>query len=103
MSRMKNTRKTNKPKSRIPLILLIVAGGLLLLAGGYLFLNGDRSVPSAAPEVSGTPSLQVDQEQIDFGDVPFSQYVTASFELTNAGDAPLQFTEQPYVELKAGC
>ena len=51
----------------------------------------------------GSPQLELDREQVDFGDVSFNQMVEATFELHNSGDATLLFVEEPFVELKDGC
>jgi hypothetical protein len=53
--------------------------------------------------VSGAPALKVDKEKIDLGTVQLGEWVTANFELVNAGDQPLRFTEQPYVTVVEGC
>jgi hypothetical protein len=80
----------------------VLAGALLLLAG-FIFYPRDSVDPSFTPEVEGAPSLKVDKEIINFGDVQLNTSVTAAFKLTNVGDKTLRFTEQPYIELKDGC
>jgi hypothetical protein len=60
-------------------------------------------IVDATAEVKGGPSLKVDKEIIDFGDRKLGEVVTAEFQLTNAGDKQLRFSELPFVELKAGC
>ena len=45
----------------------------------------------------------MDQEKLDFGDVPFEQLVVATFRLTNTGDAPLQILGEPVVAAVEGC
>jgi hypothetical protein len=81
----------------------MVIGVILLIGVGFLLLSKDETDPNYIPEVTGGPSLKADKQQIDFGDVRFNEFVTASFTLTNVGDQSLNFTGQPYVELKAGC
>ena len=82
-----------------PLIVGMVLAGL-----AFLVLRGKPAAqPLAAIEVHGAPSLKVDQEQIDMGDVKLGQMVEASFRLTNIGDQPLRFTKQPYIEVVEGC
>jgi len=78
-----------------PVLLLVLSG--LLLAGLAVFF---ALRPAAA---DGTARLEVDQEKLDFGDVHFNQPVTATFRLTNTGDAPLKFTKAPFIQVKAGC
>jgi hypothetical protein len=101
--RRKNSHK-RKP-SPIPIPLLLGLGGLALIAVAALaFWGGDRSkAPKAEIEVTGAPSLKVDQEVVDLGDVKLGQTVEVAFQLTNVGDKPLQFTEEPYIEVKEGC
>ena len=54
-------------------------------------------------EISGQPSLKVDQELIDYGDVKVNTNLTFDIELTNVGDQPLEISEPPYIEVKEGC
>jgi hypothetical protein len=53
--------------------------------------------------VSGAPSLKIDKEFVDFGDVRYERPVGASFQLTNVGDRPLKFSRAPYIEVVEGC
>lgn len=99
-------KSSGKSGNRIWTLLILAVGGLILIvAGAILFRGGDRSDQSAGIplEVSGAPSLKVDQEVIDFGDVKVNEVVRATFRLANIGDQPLQFSQAPYVELAAGC
>jgi hypothetical protein len=57
----------------------------------------------AENQVKGSPSLLVDQETIDLGNVPLGQWVTVKFKVTNVGDQSLSFTQKPYVQVAAGC
>ncbi|MEW5985528.1 MAG: hypothetical protein AB1791_02740 [Chloroflexota bacterium] len=82
--------------------LLMAAGVVVLVLVGFLawrYLN----TPQATIEVTGAPSLKVDKEVIDLGDVRLGQTVEASFEITNVGDETLRLTEAPYVEVVEGC
>lgn len=85
--------------------LFLPLGGIALIGLAFLFLRGGRqhSQPLAAIEVQGAPSLNVDQEKIDLGDVKLGQMVQVSFRLTNVGDKSLRFSEQPYIEVVEGC
>jgi hypothetical protein len=105
MSKKKSESKINRDKKRKTLSVVIwsILGAALLLLAAFLFYPKQDTVSDLIPEVDGSPSLEADMEQIDFGDVRFNEFVTASFELTNVGDESLRFTQQPYVELKAGC
>ena len=91
------------PRSKAP--LLIIAGGvaLVVIAALLIFSGGAPASPPAAIEVSGAPALKVDKEKVDLGTVRLGEWVTVNFELANAGDQPLRFTETPYVTVVEGC
>lgn len=84
-----------------PLIFIAIGIVLLGLAGflAWRYLNA----PKATLEVTGAPSLKVDKEIVDLGDVRLGQTVEASFEITNVGDETLRLTEAPYVEVVERC
>jgi hypothetical protein len=65
--------------------------------------NAQSSTLMLTPVVTGAPRLQVDQDQVDMGDIKLGQTVQTLFTLTNAGDQPLQITEPPYIEVLEGC
>jgi len=105
----------SKPKTRIQerrqkerqrkILIATLAGGLLLIISGAFFAKSaleNRANPSLI-EVSGQPSLKVDQERIDYGDVKLNTNLTFALELTNVGDQPLRISETPYVEVVEGC
>ncbi|HEX6304449.1 MAG TPA: hypothetical protein VFZ76_09690 [Anaerolineales bacterium] len=96
-------RGSKRAQSNLPLIIAI--GGVLLV-GAALFAFWKSQQPasqSASIKVSGRPSLEVDRDFVDFGDVPLDQVISVDFELANVGDQPLQFTAKPYVEVVEGC
>jgi hypothetical protein len=84
-----------------PLILL-VAGGVLLIFVAVSVLN-KPSKPQPAIEVSGSPSLKVDKQKVDLGNIKLGRVVDVSFELTNVGDQTLRFSKTPYIEVVEGC
>jgi hypothetical protein len=96
-------KKTEKKNQTVLFALVLALGGVFLVSAAFLLFPKPKSVPNPASNEAGLPRLAVDREQIDFGDVPVGQVVTASFELTNTGDSTLRFTEDPTVQLKAGC
>jgi len=86
-------------------LIMVIAGGLLLITAG-VFIAKDTLANRADPglvEVSGQPSLKVDQELIDYGDVKLNTNLTFALQLTNVGDQPLKISEDPYVEVLEGC
>lgn len=95
-----NPQQEGKAKSWTPLALILGAGLLLILGAAAVF---QLSKPGSALEQKGPPSLTVDVEEINLGDIPIGQTVQASFKITNTGDQPLKFTEAPYIEVKEGC
>ena len=94
----KRQRKQNQPW--IPLLLLL--GGVLLVGAAFLSFR-EKTFPKAGIEVRGAPSLKVDHEKIDLGDMKFNQPAEVSIRLTNVGDKTLHLTKTPYVEVVEGC
>ena len=85
-------------------VLLVLLG--IVLVGGALFAARKAGQPSTAKvpiEVSGSPSLKVNKDKVDLGDVKLGQVVTVNFTLANVGDQTLRFNEKPYVEVVEGC
>jgi len=100
----KRTESGREAASRWPLLLMV--GGLLLAGAAAILWWQSPSTPKApgsSSEVTGSPKLKVDREKVDLGDVPLGQTVEVTFELTNAGDRQLRFTDVPYIEVAAGC
>ena len=104
--------KVNTPplrRSRLPLRLaapIVGSGALLVIIVGVVLLAtiGRGSSSTGSPvQVAGRPALAVDQQKIDFGRVPLDIPVKATFQLSNAGEQPLQILSQPAVEVKQGC
>lgn len=102
MSRKNRMQPARKPKARIGSIAL-AAAGLVLLGLAAFALWRSASTPKVTPEVTGAPKLKVDKTDVDLGDVPLGKTVEVAFELTNAGDRQLRFTDVPYVEVVEGC
>jgi len=76
--------------------LILALGGILVVIAAFFFArqNGDGS---------GTPSIAVDQQMIDYGDVKFDTEKTFAVKVTNTGDGTLRFKEEPYIEILEGC
>jgi multidrug efflux pump subunit AcrA (membrane-fusion protein) len=87
--------RRQKQKKNFPWLLLAI-GGVLLVAAVFIFANQGGSD-------GGTPSIAVDQQKIDYGDVKFGVNKTFSIKVTNTGTGTLRFTEQPYIEIVEGC
>ena len=97
----RSQRKKNQARKLWP--LLIALGGIALIGLALWATRRGDATPAVTIEVQGAPSLKVDQEKIDLGDVRLGETVSASFTLTNVGDKPLRLTGQPYIEVAAGC
>lgn len=94
--------KKQAQKNRKWLPILVTLGGFLLVFLAFLALR-NQSSDRVVPEVTGSPSLKVDKEEVDLGDVKLNQPVQVSFTLTNIGDQPLRIEEKPYIEVIEGC
>ena len=92
---MSKKNKRQKPKQRFPWAIAVI-GGVLLVLAAFLFArqNGDGG---------GTPSVSVDQQKIDYGEVKFNVEKTFAIKVTNTGDGTLRFKEEPYIEVLEGC
>jgi cell division septal protein FtsQ len=106
VSKIKARRQERRRKKRQRnIFIILVAGGLLLLAAGITFAKSawNNRADQSLVEVSGQPSLKVDQELIDYGEVKLNTNLTFDLQLTNVGDQTLEISEPPYVEVKEGC
>ena len=92
---MSKKHKRQKQKQKFPWIFLAL-GGVFVALAVFLFARqgGDGG---------GTPSIAVDQQKIDYGDVKFGVNKTFAIKVTNTGDGTLRFKEEPYIEILEGC
>ena len=86
-------KKYRKPEKTFPWPLVALGGALLVIAAFFF----------ASQDGGGTPSIQVGQQKIDYGDVHFGVEKTFAVKVTNTGDGKLRFKEQPYIEVVEGC
>jgi len=91
----KKYKKQKQKKKNFPWLLLAL-GGILVVVAGFLFARQNDGG-------SGTPSIAVDQQKIDYGDVKFGVNKTFAIKVTNTGDGTLRFKEEPYIEILEGC
>lgn len=103
--RSKQRRKNSRRSNALPTPLLLTLGGFALIAVALfaLWKTNQPSNPTVPIEVEGSPSLKVDRENVDLGDIPLNQTVSVSFQLANVGDETLRFSSKPYVEVVEGC
>jgi len=98
MGKKQNRHKTGKQKQKrsfpwIPFVL----GGAFIVVAAFLFAR------QGGGEGGGKPSIAVDQQQIDYGDVKFGVEKTFGIKVTNTGDGTLRFKEKPYIQVLEGC
>ena len=96
MSKNNKTYRKQKQRKTFPWLFVALGGGLLLL-GAILFAN------RSGEGDGGRPSLAVDEQRIDYGDVKFGVNKSFAIKVTNTGDGTLHFKEEPYIEVLEGC
>ncbi len=97
MSKNNKRHKRQKQRKNIPW-LFVALGGVLLIAAALWFANR-----SAGDDSGVTPSIQVDQQKIDYGYVKFGENKSFTIKVTNTGNGTLRFKDQPYIEVLQGC
>ena len=93
--------KTNPRRNLLPLWLSL-AGLVLLGVAGWAISRGNTQI-NANIEVTGASRLKVETDLIDHGQVKLGSLIRDDIHITNVGDRPLRFTEEPYVEVREGC
>ena len=94
MAKKNQKYRKQKQSKNFPWPFVALGGGLLLVVA-TLFANQNSG--------SGTPSIAVDQQRIDYGDVKFGVEKTFAIQVTNNGNDALRFKEDPYIEVVEGC
>jgi hypothetical protein len=102
MARNSTSRKPKAPhkKNLTPLWLALAGLSLILLAAWAVLANAQ---PETNVKVQGQPRLEVERSLIDRGNVKLGTPIRDDIRITNVGDQPLRFVEDPFVEVKAGC
>jgi len=91
---MSKKHKRQKQQQKFPWLFLALGGVFVALAVFLFTRQGDGS---------GTPSIAVDQQRIDYGNVKFGVEKSFTIKVTNTGDGTLRFKEDPYIEVVEGC
>lgn len=89
------TKNRRQPERKFPLPW-IAFGVILLVAAGIIFI-------SQGAGGGGTPRLSVNPASIAYGDVKLDTNLNFKIEVSNQGDGPLRFQEEPYIEVVEGC
>ena len=98
MNKGQRRKKVEKQKQkRRNTTILLAIGGFLLVFAAILFAR------QGGGDGGGTPSIAVDQQLIDYGDVKFNTNKTFAVKVTNTGDGTLRFKEEPYIQVLEGC
>ncbi len=92
---MNRKHKRQKQRKGLPWTLVVFCG-ILLIVAAFFFANQNGGG-------GGTPSIAVDQQKIDYGDVKFGVNKTFAIKVTNTGAGTLRFKEEPYIEVLEGC
>jgi hypothetical protein len=92
----KKSKKYGKQKKKFPWPF-VALGGVLLITAVFFFAS------QGGGDGGGTPSIAVDQQKIDYGDVKFEVNKTFAVKVANTGDGTLRFKEEPYIEVLEGC
>ena len=90
------SKKHKRQRKSFPWSLVAIGGVLLIIAAFFLANRGGS-------DDGGIPSIAVDQQKIDYGDVKCGVNKTFAIKVTNTGDGTLRFKEEPYIEVLEGC
>ena len=102
MARYSTKSKTKaKPRRNLLPLLLVLTGLGLILVTVWALLGS--SPPKTNIEVKGAPRLKVETDKIDRGNVKLGTPVRDEIRVTNVGDQPLRFVEDPFIQVKEGC
>lgn len=93
----KSNRKYRRHKKQNFPWFLLALGGVFLAAAVFLFAR------QGGGDENGVPSVTVDQQQIDYGDVKFGVEKIFAIKVTNTGAGILRFKEKPYIQVLEGC
>lgn len=95
------TPTTKRPRK----IWRLLSAALAAVAIGGVAYGASQTPMSmvATRPHDGAPRLVVDKDVVDFGAVPYRRKIEAKFEITNGGNAVLEFTQAPYIEVVKGC
>jgi paraquat-inducible protein B len=99
-SKKKRSRSNSSPGIWV---VTILGGILLIVAALVAFGNSGSKGPKVPVTVNGQPSIKVDKEKVDLGDMKFNALANVSFTIANEGDETLRIIQEPHVEVVEGC
>ncbi len=106
MSRTRRGRTARKrpiKKNQLPIGLILAGMGVIAVAAiAGIILNQNEGMAGAALS-GGAPSISVNQDFFDYGDVRLGEWIHTTVLVENTGSRNLVFSEPPFVELKEGC
>jgi hypothetical protein len=79
-------RQNQKNTSKVPLFLAVDGLVILLITAFFAF---QKKPDPITPEVTGAPSLKIDKEKVDLGEMKLGNPALVTFTLTNVGDQQL--------------
>ena len=91
----KKTKRKRRQKS-FPWAL-VALGGLFIIGTIFVFSN------NGSADSGGTPTVTVEEPNIDMGYIKLGEYRSINIKVTNTGNGTLRFKEQPYIEVLEGC
>lgn len=103
MSEIHSKNSQGKPKQANKSKPLFVILGVFVVVMVVMFLAFQNKPAAYLPEVTGAPSLQTDNPELDLGNQKLGQQVEVVFQIKNVGDQTLVFDQAPYIEVKEGC
>lgn len=92
--------ETTKQRRRFLIAASVLTVAVVAVIVGVLVTSQPKPF---TPQVTGAPSLQIEQARYDYGDVHFGQPVQTVFHLRNVGDKPLNILNSPQVQVVKGC
>jgi len=94
----------SKKTQRNWMLFLVLIGFVFVAVGIGMARSGkERAADPALIELSGQPSLKVDQDVIDLGELKLNTRLDFEIQVTNVGDQPLEISAAPYIDVREGC
>ncbi len=100
MTHKKARRQAAGRRSVLPILLMGGALVLAVIAVGVGIMSADGGNSSSG---GNGPQLAVNQDKIDFGNLPFDKTVRAEFKLENKGDRNLVLDVSTPIRVVEGC